>query len=330
MRRRECIALLGGAAATWPLAARAQQAGRVHLIGELASAEGNQEGQARAAAFRDALERLGWIEGRNIQLDIRWVAANDTASLQRFAKELVALQPDLILSYSTPITAALLQQTRSIPIVFANISDPIGSGFVANLARPGGNATGFINMEPTMSGKWLELLKEVAPRISRVAMLFNPTTATYAQTWLSPFKSAAKSCAVEEIFAPVRDSSELESVFATVARNPDTGLIVMPDSFALEHTAEITRLAAQHHLPTVYPYRIFAENGGLLAYGNDRLENYRRAASYADRILKGEKPSELPVQFPVKFELIINLKTAKALGLDVPTQLQQRADAVIE
>jgi putative tryptophan/tyrosine transport system substrate-binding protein len=315
MRRRECITL-AGAAATWPLAAHAQQAGRVRRIGELAFAAGNQEGQARAAAFRDALEQLGWTEG--------------TASLQRFAKELVALQPDLILSYSTPITAALLQQTRSIPIVFANISDPIGSGFVANLARPGGNVTGFINMEPTMSGKWLELLKEIAPGISRVAMLFNPTTATYAESWLNPFKSAAKSLAVEEILAPVRDGPELKSVFATLARNRDVGLIVMPDSFVLEHTAEITTLAAQHRLPAVYPYRIFAENGGLLAYGNDRLENYRRAASYADRILKGEKPSELPVQFPVKFELIINLKTAKALGLDVPTQLQQRADEVIE
>jgi ABC-type uncharacterized transport system substrate-binding protein len=198
MRRRECLTLLAGAAATWPLAAHAQQTGRVRRIGELAFAADNQEGQARAAAFRD-LEQLGWIEGRNIQLDIRWVAANDTASLQRFAKELVALQPDLILSYSTPITAALLQQTRSIPIVFANISDPIGSGFVANLARPGGNVTGFINMEPTMSGKWLELLKEIAPGISRVAMLFNPTTATYAESWLNPFKSAAKSLAVEEI-----------------------------------------------------------------------------------------------------------------------------------
>jgi putative ABC transport system substrate-binding protein len=282
MRRRECITL-AGAAATWPLAAHAQQAGRVRRIGELAFAAGNQEGQARAAAFRDALEQLGWTEG--------------TASLQRFAKELVALQPDLILSYSTPITAALLQQTRSIPIVFANISDPIGSGFVANLARPGGNVTGFINMEPTMSGKWLELLKEIAPGISRVAMLFNPTTATYAESWLNPFKSAAKSLAVEEILAPVRDGPELKSVFATLARNRDVGLIVMPDSFVLEHTAEITTLAAQHRLPAVYPYRIFAENGGLLAYGNDRLENYRRAASYADRISRERNRANFPFNF---------------------------------
>ena len=250
--------------------------------------------------------------------------------MQRFAKELVALQPDLILSQSTPTTAALLQQTRTIPIIFAIVADPVGSGFVASFPRPGGNVTGFTNMEPTMAGKWLELLKEIAPRVARVAFLFNPATAPYAEYYLNPFKAAAASFAVEAIAAPVRDTSELESVVAAQAREPNGGLIVMPDTFMTAHRVEITSLAARYRLPAVYPFRFFAELGGLLSYGNDLIDNFRRAATYADRILKGAKPSELPVQAPVKFELVINLKTAKALGLDVPVHLQQRADEVIE
>ena len=250
--------------------------------------------------------------------------------MQRFAKELVALQPDLILSHSTPTTAALLQQTRTIPIIFAIVADPVGSGFVASFPRPGGNVTGFTNIEPTMAGKWLELLKEIAPRVARVAFLFNPATAPYAEYYLNPFKAAAASFAVEAIAAPVRDTSELESVIAAQARAPNGGLIVMPDTFMTTHRAEITSLAARYRLPAVYPFRVFTELGGLLSYGNDLIDNFRRAATYADRILKGAKPSELPVQAPVKFELVINLKTAKALGLDVPLHLQQRADEVIE
>jgi putative ABC transport system substrate-binding protein len=250
--------------------------------------------------------------------------------MRRFAKELVALQPDLILSNTTPTTTALLQQTRTIPIVFAIVADPIGSGFVASFARPGGNVTGFIFTEPTMAGKWLELLKEIAPRVARVAMLFNPVSATYAEYWLNPFKAAAASFAVEAIAAPVRDRSELESVVAAQAREPNGGLIAMPDSFTDAHRVEITSLAARYRLPAVYPFRFFAEVGGLLSYGVDRTDNFRRAATYVDRILKGEKPSELPVQAPVKFELVINLKAARALGLDVPVQLQQLADEVIE
>jgi putative ABC transport system substrate-binding protein len=250
--------------------------------------------------------------------------------MRGFAKELVALQPDLLLSSTTPTTSALLQQTRTIPIVFAIVADPIGSGFVANFARPGGNVTGFIFTEPTMAGKWLELLKEIAPRIARVAMLFNPTSATYAEYWLNPFKAAAASFAVEAIAAPVRDRSELESVVAAQAREPNGGLIAMPDSFTDAHRAEITSLAARYRLPAVYPFRFFVEVGGLMSYGVDRTDNFRRAAAYADRILKGEKPSELPVQAPFKYELVINLKTAKALGLDVPLHLQQLADEVIE
>jgi putative ABC transport system substrate-binding protein len=246
------------------------------------------------------------------------------------AKELVALQPDLSLAQNTPTTAALLQQTRTIPIVFAVVSDPVGSGFVASFPRPGGNVTGFTNIEPTMAGKWLELLKEIAPRVARVAMLFNPATAPYAEYFLNPFKAAAASFAVEAIAAPVRDASELESVIAAQARASNGGLIVMPDSFLNVHRAEVTSLAARHRLPAVYYIRGFTEVGGLLSYGNDVLDNYRRAATYADRILKGAKPGELPVQAPAKFELVINLKTAKALGLDVPLFLQQRADKVIE
>ena len=240
------------------------------------------------------------------------------------------LQPELILSHNTPTTAAMLQQTRTIPIIFALVNDPIGSGFVASLPRPNGNATGFTAFEGSEAGKWLELLKEIAPRVTKVAFLFNPATAPYAEIFLNPFKAAAASLGVEAIVAPVHDRSELESIVAAQARRPNSGLIVMPDGFMNVHRAEITSLAARYHLPAVYPYRFFAELGGLLSYGNDFVDNFRRAASYVDRILKGAKPSELPVQAPVKFELVINLKTAKALGLDVPSLLQQRADEVIE
>src|SRR5436190_3388700 len=293
-------------------------------------AESNPEGQAFVAAFREGLEKLKWTEGRNIRIDTRWATALDAESILRFAKELVALQPDLILSHSTPTTSNLLQQTRTIPIIFANVSDPIGSGFVASFPRPGGNVTGFTNIEPTMPGKWLELLKEIAPQVNRVAFLFNPATAPYAEYYLNSFKAAASSFAMEAIAAPVRDTSELESVVAAQARAPNGGLLVMTDSFLVTHRAEITSLAARYRLPALYPYRFFAELGGLLSYGNDGVDNFRRSASYADRILKGAKPSELPVQAPVKFELVINLKTAKTLGLDVPWQLQQRADEMIE
>ena len=331
MQRREFITLLGGAVAAWPLAARAQLADRVRRIGVLMGyAESDRVGQAFVAAFREGLQKLGWTEGRNIQIDTRWAADRDAEARQRFAKELVALQPDFILSHGTPTTVVLLQQTRTIPIIFVNVSDPVGSGVVASFARPGGNVTGFTNIEPTMAGKWLELLKEVAPRVNRVAFLFNPTTAAYAEYYLSPFKAAAASFALEAIAAPVRDTSELESVVAAQAREPSGGLIVMPDLFTSVHRVEITSLAARYRLPAVYPFRFFVEVGGLLSYGSELVDNFRRAGAYADRILKGVKPSELPVQAPVKYELVINLKTAKALGLDVSLQLQQRADKVIE
>jgi putative ABC transport system substrate-binding protein len=296
----------------------------------LGYAEGDSEVLTHIAAFRDGLQNLGWTEGRNIRIDTRWAIPRDTEAVQRSAKELVALQPDLIVSNTTPTTLALLQQTRTISIVFANLSDPVGSGLVASFPRPGGNVTGFTVSEPSQSGKWVELLKEIAPRVARVAMLFNPAAAPYAEYWLNPFKAAAASFAVEPISAPVRDGPELDSVVATQAREPNSGLIAMPDSFTIAYRVEIVSLAARYHLPAVYPFRFFAEVGGLLSYGVDLADNFRRAASYVDRILKGEKPSALPVQAPVKFELVINLKAAKALGLDVSVQLQQRADEVIE
>jgi putative tryptophan/tyrosine transport system substrate-binding protein len=293
-------------------------------------AESDREGQAFVAAFLEGFQKLGWTEGRNIQSDYRWARPDDAGSMQRLAKELVLLQPHVILSANTPTTAALQQQTRNIPIVFSSVVDPVGSGFVASFPRPGGNLTGFTNFEPTMGGKWLELLKEIAPRVARVAILFNPATAPYAEMFLSPFRAAALSLGAEAIATPVRDTTELEAVIATQARRPNGGFVVMPDAFLNAHRAEITSLTAHYRLPTIYPYRLFAEVGGLLSYGNDLANNYRRAATYVDRILKGAKPSELPVQVPVKFELVINMKTAKALGLDVPLQLQQRADEVIE
>jgi putative ABC transport system substrate-binding protein len=329
VRRRDFIKAIAGSSLAWPVVAHAQQPDRMRRVGVLMGySESDREGQAFVAAFREGLQKLGWAEGSKIRIDIRW-GALDADSRQRFAKELVALQPDLILSHNTPTTTTL-QQTRTIPIVFVIVADPVGSGLVASFARPGGNVTGFTTMEPTMAGKWLELLKEIAPRVTRVAFLFNPATAPYAEIYLKPFKAAAASFAVEAIAAPVRDRSEFESVIATLAREPNGGLIVMPNTFMNVHRADITSLAARYRLPVIAPYRFFTELGGLLSYGTDLVDNFRRAATYADRILKGVKPSELPVQAPVKFNLVINLKTAKALGLDVALQLQQRADEVIE
>ena len=286
--------------------------------------------RANLGALREGLQTLGWTDGRNVRIDTRWAAPGNVEALQLGAKELVAMQPDLILSHTTPTTATLLQQTRSIPIIFVFVTDPLGSGFVASFSQPGGNVTGFIVMEPGVAGKWLELLKEIAPRVSRVAFLFNPTTAPYAEYFLKPFRAAAGSLAVEAIAAPVRDTSELASVIGIHAREPNGGLIVMPDAFTETHITEITSLAETNRLPSVYPFRYWAELGGLLSYGVEQTDNFRRAATYADRILKGTKPSDLPVQGPVKLTLTINLKTAKALGLDVPWFLQQRADEVIE
>jgi putative ABC transport system substrate-binding protein len=327
VRRREFVTLLGGATAAWPLAARAQPGERVRRIGVMATlAESDPVGQAYMVAFREGLQALGWSEGRNLRLDIRRV----TPDLESSAKELVALQPDLILTGNTPTTAAMQKQTRTVPILFVNVSDPIGSGFVASLSRPGGNITGFLTFEFSIGGKWVELLKEIAPRVNRVAFMFNPNTAPYAELFLKPFKAAAASLGVAPIVTPVRDASEIESVVAAHTREPNGGLIVMPDVFLLARRAEVTALATRYRLPAIYPFRAFTEIGGLISYGNDNVNIYRRAAAYADRILRGAEPSELPLQFPVKFELVINRKTADALGLDVSASFYWRADDVIE
>jgi putative tryptophan/tyrosine transport system substrate-binding protein len=328
-RRRFLLTSLAGALAG-PLVGEAQQTGQMRRIAVLMGLPESDPAQARVAAFRKGLQTLGWEEGRNVRIDIRWATTSDAPAMQRFAKELVAQQPDLILSHNTPTTATLLQHTRTIPIVFAVVSDPIGSGFVASLPRPGGNVTGFTNIEPTMAGKWLELLKQIAPRVARVAFLFNPATAPYAESYLSPLKAAAASVAMDAIPAPVHNASELESAIAAQARTPHGGLVVMTDSFLVTHRAQITALAARYRLPAVYPFRDFIELGGLLFYGNDLLDSFQRAAAYADRILRGATPNELPVQAPVKFELVINLKTARALGLTIPPSLLARADQVIE
>ena len=314
-----------------PLAAGAQQTGQIRRIGALMGLdESDPQAKARFAAFRTGLRTLGWEEGRNVRIDIRWANTSDAPALQRFAKELVALKPDLILSHNTPTTAALLRNTRTIPIVFAVVSDPVGSGFVASFPRPGGNVTGFTNIELTMASKWLELLKEIAPHVTHVAFLFNPATAPYAEHYLGPFKIAAASLALEAIPTPVRNTSELESAIAAQARTPNGGLVLMTDSFLVRHRAKITPLAARYRLPAVYPFRDFIELGGLLSYGNDLYDNFRRAAAYADRVLKGATPNELPVQAPVKFELVINAKSAVGLGLTIPPKLLLRADQVIQ
>jgi len=331
LKRRKFISLIGSAAAAWPLAARAQQPDVVRRIGVLMGyAESNVEGQAFVAEFREGLLKLGWAEGRNLRSDYRWASPGDAEATQRFAQELVVLQPDLILAHNTAATAATLQQTRTIPIVFAIVADPAGSGFVASFPHPGGNATGFTTLEPTMAGNWLELLKEIAPHVNRAALLFNPATTPFLESFLNSFKAAAASLAVEAIVAPVRDTSALESVVAAQAREPNGGLIVMPDTFMTARHAQVASLAVHYRLPAITPWRFNTEGGGLLSYGIDVPDNFRRAAGYVDRILRGAKPSELPVQAPVKFELVINLKTAKTLGLDVPLFLQQRADEVIE
>ena len=331
MQRREFITLLGGAAAAWPLAARAQQPDRMRRIGVLmAYPENDQEGRAFVTAFREGLQKLGWGEGRNIQIDIRWGALDDMEARQRSAKELVALHPELILTQNTPATAAMLQQTRTIPIIFALVADPVGSGFVESMARPGGNVTGFTTIDASLGGKWLELLKEIAPRVRRVGVLFNPITAPYVTGFYMPgLKAAAANFVVEPVTTVVHEAADLETAISEVAREPGGGLIVMPDDFLNAHRGDIILLAARYRLPAVYPFRFYPELGGLLSYGSARNQ-FQLAATYVDRILKGAKPADLPAQFPTKYELVINLKTAKALGLDVPLPLQLRADEMIE
>jgi ABC-type uncharacterized transport system substrate-binding protein len=328
MKRRQFITLLGGAAA-WPATARAQQPDRVRRVGLLTSfAADDPEARARVAAFMEGLQALGWVEHRNVRVDYRW-SAGDAETIRRHAAELVALAPDVILSQSTPALAALQKATRTIPIVFVSVSDPVGDGLVASLAKPGGNITGFSNYEPTLAGKWLELVREVAARVERIAILFHPGTAPHS-IFLPPMEAAASSLAVKLIPARVHNNTEIESAIATLGREPGGGLFAMPDSFTNVHRKSIISSAALHRVPAIYAFRFWAADGGLMTYGVDVRDQYQRAASYVDRIFKGEKPADLPVQQPTKFELAINLKTAKALGLEVPPTVLARADEVIE
>jgi putative ABC transport system substrate-binding protein len=329
MKRREFISLLGGAAVAWPIGARAQQSNRPRLVGVLfAMAPGDPEAEMRVKAFETGLRELGWVEGRNMRLEYRW-APRDPSLLLSHATELVSLAPDVILATSTPVVAAL-RQGNPPPVVFVQVTDPIGNGFVANLARPGGYLTGFTSFEFTVGSKWLEALKHVAPAVQRVALIFNPDTAPFAHLFWQPVVEAAPAFDVEPIQMPVRDAGEIEHAIETFAREVNGGLMVLPDVSTTNYRDLIIALAARHRLPAVYPFRYFAASGGLMSYGIDLADVYRRAASYVDRILKGAAPGELPVQAPSKFELVINLKTANALGLTVPPLWLGRADEVIE
>jgi putative ABC transport system substrate-binding protein len=328
MKRRDFITLLGGAAVAWPLAARAQQPAKVPTIGFfMPLSEDDAEGQARIRVFLGRLQDLGWTQGRNVRIEFRW-GAGDAESTRRFAAELIALAPDVILAVGSA-TMTELQVTRTVPIVFVQVADPVGSGFVASLARPGGNATGFSVFEYGLSVKWLELLKEIAPGVTRVAVLRDPTIPA-GPGQLGAIQAVAPSLGVELSPISVRDAGEIERAVVAFARSSNGGLIVVAGASLAIHRELIISLAARHRLPAVYPYRYYAMSGGLICYGPDNLDLYRRAADYVDRILKGEKPADLLVQAPTKYELVINLKTAKALGIDVPPTLLARADEVIE
>jgi putative tryptophan/tyrosine transport system substrate-binding protein len=330
MRRREFITLLGGAAAAWPLAARAQQSERMRRIGVLVAATaGDPEYESRMAVFRQGLALSGWTDGRNVQIDTRW-ATTDAEQVRKQALELAALAPDVILAASgTTTVAPLLQATRTVPIVFVVVIDPVGAGFVANLARPGGNATGFLMFEYGLSGKWLERLKQTAPGLKRVAVLRDPTIASGIGQF-GAIQSAAPSLGLEAIPVNVRDERDIERDITALARSPNGGVVVTSSPEASRHRHLIITLTARHGLPAIYSYRSFAVEGGLISYGPDMVDQYRRAAAYVDRILKGEKPTDLPVQAPTKYELVINIRTAKALGLDLPPALLAGADEVIE
>ena len=329
MRRREFITLLGGAVSAWPLAAQGQQGERVRPIGVLLPiAKDDPDYQPWVGAFRQALQELGWVDGRNVQIDIRWATTNP-AEIRRQAAELAALAPDVILAPGTSTVGPLMRATHTVPIVFPIIADPVSGGFVDSLARPGGNATGFMLFEYSISGKWLELLKQIAPVVKRVAVLGDPDTPT-GPAQFGVIQAVAPSLRVEVSSFNKRDASEIERVVTAFARSPNGGLIVTAGGPAFLNRDLIIALAARHKLPAIYFDRAFVAAGGLLSYGPDRIDLYRRAAGYVDRILKGEKPADMPVQAPTKYQLVINLKTAKALGLDVPVHLQQIADEIIE
>jgi putative ABC transport system substrate-binding protein len=330
MQRREFIALLGGAAVTWPLTARAQQPGRPRRIGVLmTNSESDPEGQARIGAFRQALKELGWTEGQNLQIEYRWTGGS-IDRVQSGAAELVALAPDLILANGAAAVRALQQATRTIPIIIALSVDPVALGFISSMARPGGNITGFTFIDLPMIGKWMDLLKQMSPGIKRAALLFHPPATPFYQAYVRSFETAPHPSGMELKAAPCQDMAELESLIAAFAREPGGGLILPPDSLVVAQSLTIARWAEQHKLPAISVYRQFARDGGLMSYGPDTADIFRRSASYVDRILKGEKPADLPVQAPVRFEFAINLKAAKAIGLDVPPMLLALADEAIE
>ncbi len=332
MNRRQFTSYFIGLAAAWPVGARAQQTGSGQrrlgiLVGFNAS---DLDAQERIKTFRQHLDALGWSDGKSIRIQEYW-ANGEAALMQAKAAELIAARPDVILGVTVSSVAALEHETRTIPIVFTQVSDPVGSGLIENLAHPGGNVTGFTNFEASMGAKWLELLKEAAPGVAHAGIIFNPATAAHGGTFYTePFERAAATLGVKAVTLPVHNADEIEHAIAALAGEPRAGLVVMPDAFTLVHRERIVGLANQHHLPAVYPFRFFAKLGGMLCYGVDALEQYPRAAAYVDRILRGARPSELPVQQPTKFELAINLKSAKTIGLDIPATLLARADEVIE
>jgi putative tryptophan/tyrosine transport system substrate-binding protein len=331
VKRREFITLLGGAAA-WPLAAGAQQGERMRRIGVLMGLDPDDASAAEhLRALKGGLGALGWVEGQNVRIDIR--AAGDLAGLRAVGDELLGLGPELIVTYTTPAITLIRQAAPNMPVIFVAVSDPIGTGFVQSLARPGGNATGFINFEATMGSKWLEFLRDMAPSVKRVAMLFNPATANAGATggiYLPSMQAAAQALDLELIVAPLNDPADIDGAYAGLAQSPGGGASVMPSVFTARHRERIVAQAERHRIPTVYPLTHFVETGGLLSYGIDYADQFKRAASYADRILKGAKPADLPVEQPVKFELTINRKTAAALGLTIPLALQVAADRLIE
>jgi putative tryptophan/tyrosine transport system substrate-binding protein len=330
MKRRDFIALLGGAGVEWPLAARAQQGERVRRIGVITGvAETDPDYQARYTALRQALEQLGWTDGRNIRFDLRLGGAGNIDLTRKHIGELVAFAPDVIVAAGSPTVSALQQATRTVPIVFVGIVDPVGAGFVASLARPGGNTTGFTSFEYGMSAKWLELLKQIDPRVTRAAVVRDPTNPA-SLGMMAAMQGVAPSLRMDMSPIDAREAPEIERAIAEFARGPHGGLIVTLTAFTIRHRGLISTLASRHRLPAVYPYRYFATGGGLISYGPDSVDQYRRAAGYVDRILKGEKAADLPVQAPTKYELVINLKTARALGLAVPDRLLATADEVIE
>ena len=330
MERRKFITLLGGAAVAWPLATQAQQPERMRRIGVLMGyAENDLEAKAWIKGFVEGLKKLGWMEGSNVRIEYRWASGN-VERLGSYSAELLSLKPDVILAASTPALAAVYQQTRSVPIVFVNVADPIGQGFVSSLAHPDANVTGFTSLEFSMAGKWIETLKQISPSLTQAALMFNPETAPYFPSFLGPIETAASSFAVKTIITPVHDAADVERTISTFAHELNGGIVVVPSAFTTIHRQLIIEQVARYRLPAVYGFSYYAFSGGLISYGINVRDMYIRAASYIDRILKGAKPAELPIQAPTKFELVINLKTAKALGLDIPPTLLARADEVIE